>query len=87
MPEMEHRLQLLLDRRRYERVAREARASGRSVAAVIREAIDARYFPGGPERAAALQEFLGLSESPQGRGEGWADIKHDLEAELSRGLP
>lgn len=40
---MERRLQLLLDQERYDRVAAEAAASGRSVAAVIREAIDLRF--------------------------------------------
>lgn len=40
---MERRLQLLLDRHRYELVAREARRSKRSVAAVIREAIDQKF--------------------------------------------
>lgn len=40
---MERRLQLLLDQERYDRVATEAERSGRSVAAVIREAIDQRF--------------------------------------------
>ena len=39
----ERRLQILLDEARYRRVAAEADASGRSVAAVIREAIDQRF--------------------------------------------
>jgi len=45
MSTLERRLQLLLDQERYERVAAEARESGRSVNAVIREAIDAHYPP------------------------------------------
>jgi hypothetical protein len=45
----DRRVQLLLDRDRYERVAREAGRRGVSVATVIREAID-RSIPAGEER-------------------------------------
>ena len=40
---MERRLQLLLDRERYATVEREATQSGRTVSAVIREAIHVRF--------------------------------------------
>ena len=40
---MTHRLQLLLDEERYERVAEVAREQRISVAAVIRDAIDREY--------------------------------------------
>jgi hypothetical protein len=37
---LDHRLQILLDEKQYEKVARLARSRGTSVAAVIRDAID-----------------------------------------------
>ena len=45
MSVMERRLQLLLDQERFAKVEAEARASGRSVAAIIREAIAATLRP------------------------------------------
>ena len=42
MSVLERRLQILLDGARYERLAREAEATGHSVAAIVREAIDLR---------------------------------------------
>ncbi|MGH3443853.1 MAG: hypothetical protein ACRDPB_00625, partial [Nocardioidaceae bacterium] len=60
MSVMERRLQLLLDADRYRKVADEARRSGRSVAAVIREAIDRRFADEEreAERAAAARRLL-----------------------------
>lgn len=62
---MERRLQLLLDQRRFRRVSEEAERSGRSVAAVIREAIDFR-FPtddNDERRRAAAAELLAMTAS------------------------
>ena len=61
---MERRLQLLLDQERYDRVAAEASRSGRSVAAVIREAIDLRFDDSGSRRAAGMAELLALADGP-----------------------
>lgn len=74
---MERRLQLLLDAERYKRVASEADRSGRSVAAVIREAIDFR-FPDldDGQRMRAARDLLRMTEVPDaGAGEGPADFK------------
>lgn len=85
---MERRLQLLLDQDRYDRVAFVAERDGRSVAAVIRDAIDVAYPSGDAERNAALKRFLALSaEHPDpGPGEDWADIKAAMEDELDARL-
>jgi predicted transcriptional regulator len=83
MSTMERRLQLLLDQERYDRVAAEAKASGRSVNAVIREAIDHRFVSGDDERAAAVQRLLAL-EPDAGEAETWAEVKASLEADLER---
>lgn len=89
MSVMERRLQLLLDQDRYARVAEEARRSGRSVAAVIREAIDARFSDDHDDdarRAAAAREFVQMAKDAQGReeapGETSAELKAAYQAEL-----
>jgi hypothetical protein len=86
MSVMERRLQLLLDQPRYDRVASAAKESGRSVAAVIRDAIDLAY-PGGEElRAESWSALLLETETPSGPAEDWATIKEalldDREAKL-----
>lgn len=55
---MTHRLQLLLDQARYERVADVARRQRTSVAAVIRDAIDRGLAPSDERRSAAAQSVL-----------------------------
>ncbi|QOR70998.1 antitoxin [Ruania alkalisoli] len=81
MSVMERRLQLLLDRARYERVAAEAARSHRSVAAVIREAIDLQFPDDRADvRARAAQSFLALQ--PDGvPGECAADLKRQYAEE------
>lgn len=80
MSTLERRLQLLLDQERYDRLAAEAERSGRSVNAVIREAIDVHYPPGAEARSAALLEFLELTATPEpGEPETWEDIKAGLD--------
>lgn len=74
---MERRLQLLLDADRYARVAGEAERSGRSVAAVIREAIDFRFPDAGDTgRMQAAVDLLHLSRHPDDvPGEGPEELK------------
>lgn len=81
---MERRLQLLLDQDRYDRVAHEADRSGRSVAAVIREAIDMR-FPRADldDRAGAARELLALATKDA--GEGPSELKRAYEDDLLQG--
>jgi predicted DNA-binding protein len=43
MSTLSHRTQLLLDDERHRRLEEEARRTGRSIASLVREAIDARY--------------------------------------------
>lgn len=84
MSVMGRRLQLLLDQERYDRVAAEAQRSGRSVAAVIREAIDLR-FVGEQDavRMASAAELLAMTVEPDSdAGESPADLKDAYAAEL-----
>lgn len=87
---MERRLQLLLDQERYAKVEAEARASGRSVAAVIREAIDLRFDSHGEaaRRTASARQLLELArltdnERPTG---DWAETKRAMDDELDARL-
>ncbi|WP_022923661.1 ribbon-helix-helix protein, CopG family [Serinicoccus marinus] len=93
MSVMDRRLQLLLDAERYARVSQEAAASGRSVAAVIREAIDARFAPDDDAalRAAGseLLERARLARADATHpGEGPDDLKRayatSVDAKLAR---
>ena len=88
---MERRLQLLLDQERYDRVAAEAEQSGRSVAAVIREAIDVRFESSHRERrAAAATHLTTLAALARARATETAQSSADLDeayaAELDRKL-
>lgn len=56
-----HRLQILLDEERYERVRALARQRGTSVATVIREALDRGLPATQRRRAAAARRILGAA--------------------------
>ncbi len=82
---MERRLQLLLDEARYELVAAEAERSGRSVAAVIREAIDLRFDDAAVEvEMAAAARLLSTTSTAEGVGEDPQELKEAYAAELDR---
>ena len=84
---MERRLQILLDNERYERISNEAERSGRSVASVIREAIDLCFPTGDTARIASAGSLLSLTAEPApGRGEGPDELKKLYEDELDRNL-
>ncbi len=89
MAVMERRLQLLLDEERYSRLAAESKATGRSVAALIREAIDTRWDDEHAKRQAAAREFLAnLPEpTPGEREEDWDVIKRAIEDDILARLP
>ena len=73
---LDHRLQILLDDERYQRVSALARARGVSVAAVVREAID-RGLPAEPaRRSAAARLVLDAEPMPVGRPE---DLRVELD--------
>lgn len=82
MSVMERRLQLLLDTARYERVEAEAKSSGRSVAAVIREAIDLRFDDGKALRMAAVRRLLDMTEHVEGIEPDWSETKSAIEGDI-----
>ncbi|NMO04228.1 hypothetical protein HH308_23705 [Gordonia sp. TBRC 11910] len=83
---LERRLQLLLDQRQYDRVAAEAKRSGRSVAAVIRSAIDSAYPSDVDERHAAVHDLPAMSTNTEDVGDDWPTVKAQAARELDREL-
>lgn len=83
MSVMERRLQLLLDQQRYELVEREAKASGRSVAAVIREAIDVRFADDVSLRMDAARRLLDTHPGSEAVEPDWAEVKAAMEESLA----
>lgn len=86
---MERRLQLLLDEDRYSRLAAESTASGRSIASLIREAIDTRWDDGAAPRRAAARRMLDAvtPPTPGEREDDWEDIKQAIEDDIVARLP
>ena len=85
MSVLERRLQVLIDAARYDRLAQEAERSGRSVGAVVREAIELR-FPDdeSTSRAAAARALLDLTSTSQDSlGEGPSELKEAYARELA----
>lgn len=88
MSVMERRLQLLLDEERYSRLSAESRESGRSIASLIREAIDTRWESGWAERQAAAGRLLEWVTPESGEREpDWSEVKAAMEQELIDKLP
>lgn len=79
MPGLDHRLQVLIDAERLRRLELRSRATGASVGALVREAIDTT-FPGAltdRERAGAL--LLAADPMPVA---DWAEMKGDAVSVL-----
>lgn len=85
---LNRRTQLLLDDLRYQRLDRRARATGQSVAAVIREAIDDKLAA---ETRGASQREAGawlLAQPPPSAPEAdWADAKRQMLDEAGAAPP
>lgn len=79
------RTQILLDDERYARLEKQAAESGRSVGAIIREAIDARLGQDDEaRRRAEAAERLLAEPLPSGREPDWHEVKHLLDDERHR---
>jgi len=81
---MERRLQILLDQHRFSLVEREAKQSGRSIAAVIRMAIDEHFDDEDARRRDAARRFLAFEHESQEPEDDWETIKAALEADMDR---
>ena len=78
---LDHRVQILLDEGRYQKVAREAGRRRVSIAAVIREAID-RLPADADQRRAAIARVLEAEPMPVPRDP--AALRHELDAAHDR---
>ncbi len=83
MSTLERRLQLLLTEEQHARLAQEASRTGRSVNAVIREAIDRQHPDEATQRAAALQRWLDRTEN-SGRLDSIPTSAAQLKAEYDQ---
>jgi hypothetical protein len=79
MSVLSHRTQLLLDDERHRRLEEESRRTGRSIASLVREAIDARYEleaqNAGRRRAAAVLLDTPRPNDPE---PDWAEVEREL---------
>lgn len=77
MAELNRRVHVLLDEKRLERLREDAEASGSSVGAIIRDAIDQRLERNDRARAqAALESLLAAPPLPVGTP---AELKRELQ--------
>lgn len=83
------RLQVLLTSEQRRRLEREARRQGRSVASLIRDAIDARFgYPSPEERLAAFEAIRGMGGDPALRpSELRRAIDESHQDQIQRGVP
>lgn len=87
MSVLERRLQILLDQERYSRLEREARQSGRSVASLVREAIDLRFNSARSGRADAGRRLIAEFTDHDADEPDWQVTKAELGRELDTQLP
>ena len=69
------RVQILIDEERYTLLEREAERTGKPVAELIREAVDAHYGPDRAEQEAAYATVLAAGPMPV---EDWPAMKDEL---------
>ncbi len=77
---MTRRLQILIDPERHQRLERAAAASGSSVAAVIRDAIDRMLPHDGIDRITAARTLLDAPTMPV---DNWATMKPSMIDEMA----
>ncbi|MGH9190305.1 MAG: antitoxin [Acidimicrobiales bacterium] len=71
-----HRLQILIDDERYERLAKRASERGASIATLVREAIDSRFPEVDPEKHAAYLALMAAEPMPV--PDDPADLKREI---------
>ena len=81
MATLTRRLQILVEERRFARLADLARQRGTTVAALVREALDHTFQDEWRDAAGAAESFL--ARKPIDLGD-WADAKQDIEDSLER---
>jgi hypothetical protein len=83
MPQLTHRLQVLIDEARYERLRRESERTGAPVGAIVRAAIDDRFAAAADrEQRRAAARMLLDSPPPPGPEPDWEDAKRTMLDEM-----
>jgi hypothetical protein len=81
---MTHRLQILIDEPRYALLERESRRTGRPIAELIREAVDASYGVDREKRRAAADRLLAADPMPV---DDWDVMQQEMMDEFSEPPP
>lgn len=79
-------MQVLIDEERYAQLEHESRRTGRSVAAIVREAIDQRFDADLARRAAAGRRLVAEFTDEERDEPDWAVSKEALAADLETRL-
>lgn len=87
MSALEHRLQVLINDELKAALERESRATGRSVGAVVREAIEVHYATETRVKTAALEWILAHGSKSDEEWMEWDEIKEGLLADLDERVP
>ena len=88
MSNLSHRTQLLLDDERHRRLEEESRRTGRSIASLVREAIDARYELS-QQSAARRRAAVALLDAPRPSDPepDWTEVERELlDSAVSSGM-
>lgn len=82
---LERRPQILIDHERFGLLEEEAGRTGRSVASIVREALDVRFRASSvtEQRTGAAQRPLAIDTRAEPAVD-WADAKRELESSLDR---
>jgi predicted DNA-binding protein len=88
MSTLSRRTQLLLDEERHRRLADEAHRTGRSIGALVREAIDVRFERGEEdERRRAAADALLSAPRPSDPEPDWSEVERELLDSSPTGAP
>lgn len=88
MSTLSRRTQLLLDEERHHRLAEEARRTGHSIGALIREAIDVRFeLEEQAERRSAAASRLLSAPRPSDPEPDWSEVERELLDASPAGAP
>jgi uncharacterized protein YgbK (DUF1537 family) len=84
MATLTRRLQVLIEEERFAQLEHLAEQQGKTVAALVRDALDRVYSSGGMTSDVAADRFL--SREPIDFG-SWSQLKQEIEDSLDRGHP
>lgn len=89
MSTLEHRLQILVSAEQKARLDKVSAETGRSVGALVREAVDQRYLDEQRQRAVAIDYLLARSAAAESEEPAmdWPDIKAEILRSVDERVP